>query len=321
MTGCQWANAKTSVIVKRKCERTAQPARLCPPWRGGGEISGLGLAALGFRGQTMRVLFNDLELIANFPPAHPLSAAEQMALDEGLLLAAVRPILRVYRWACPAVSFGYFDPWQEVMARLTPLKALTTNGLTQNPTDTLDTPEMVRRWTGGGIVHHGEDVTYALMVPRGCPFAKMPALESYAAVHQAIQGILAADGLVPELAPTASESISRACFENPARYDLIVAGHKVAGAAQRRSRHGLLHQGSLQGSFRTAAKPGKEGDDANAGSATNANALEATATFAERLAHAFSTSVQHRELYADELRRATELALVKYATEAWTKRV
>ena len=37
------------------------------------------------------------------------------------------------------------------------------------------------------------------------------------------------------------------CFTAPAPGDLLVAGRKIAGAGQRRCRHGLLHQGSLCG--------------------------------------------------------------------------
>ena len=36
------------------------------------------------------------------------------------------------------------------------------------------------------------------------------------------------------------------CFVEPARHDIIRHGKKIAGAAQRRSKAGLLHQGSAQ---------------------------------------------------------------------------
>jgi lipoate-protein ligase A len=39
---------------------------------------------------------------------------------------------------------------------------------------------------------------------------------------------------------------SAACFENPVSDDLLHGGQKVGGAGQRRTRQGLLHQGSLQ---------------------------------------------------------------------------
>jgi lipoate-protein ligase A len=40
--------------------------------------------------------------------------------------------------------------------------------------------------------------------------------------------------------------VSQACFENPVLHDVLVRGRKVAGAAQRRTRAGLMHQGSIQ---------------------------------------------------------------------------
>ena len=57
------------------------------------------------------------------------SGAEQMALDEALLEIAQRPLLRVYRWAEPTVSFGYSLPLASVRDRFPALPC-------------------VRRWTG-----------------------------------------------------------------------------------------------------------------------------------------------------------------------------
>ena len=37
------------------------------------------------------------------------------------------------------------------------------------------------------------------------------------------------------------------CFANPVRADVMMDGRKIAGAAQRRTRRGLLQQGSIQG--------------------------------------------------------------------------
>src|SRR5262245_2042754 len=90
-----------------------------------------------------------------------------MAIDEALLHAAQAPMLRVYRWTRPAVSFGYFGRWTEV-ERSWPQR------------------EAVRRWTGGGIVPHGDDVTYSLIVPRAHPFCTLGPLEGYRAIHEAL---------------------------------------------------------------------------------------------------------------------------------------
>lgn len=71
------------------------------------------------------------------------SAAFNMALDEALLESAAAPLLRFYRWRRPALSFGYFGRYDEAAAQSSHR-------------------EIVRRWTGGGIVPHGDDLTYSV---------------------------------------------------------------------------------------------------------------------------------------------------------------
>jgi len=95
--------------------------------------------------------------------------------------------------------------------------------------------------------------------------------------------------------PQAAPKVSQACFENPAQYDLLAAGQKIAGAAQRRSRFGMLHQGSVQG---VAVAPG----------------------FAERLAGMLAQRVTPRGFSAEELAEAEMLAEVKYATDGWNRK-
>ena len=206
----------------------------------------------------------------------PHDAALNMALDEVLLGHAAGPVLRVYRWARLAVSFGYFGKVVDVEAAW-------------------PGREMVRRWTGGGTVPHGADVTYTLLVPRGCAFFWLGAEEAYRAIHERIAALLAEQGRAVRVAAVASAKISDACFENPARYDLLADGGKIAGAAQRRTRAGLLHQGSVQG----AALP---------------------ADFSVRLAKAFASKVSGRPLAANELAEARALSARKYATDAWLRR-
>ena len=49
-----------------------------------------------------------------------------------------------------------------------------------------------------------------------------------------------------ELVGQDSDVDSSSCFEKPVEWDLIdESGEKVAGAGQRRTRKGLLHQGSI----------------------------------------------------------------------------
>lgn len=173
----------------------------------------------------MTTLFESLDF---FQDQTPHSAAFNMSADEALLQQIQEPMLRVYSWARPAVSFGYFEKYQ-----------LVHNAHPQR--------DLVRRWTGGGVVSHGEDWTYSLLVPITCDFTRLGTAESYRAIHDALAVTLRDAGLCVAVADTADEKISQACFENPVRYDVISGGRKIAGAAQRRTNVGLLHQGSIQG--------------------------------------------------------------------------
>jgi hypothetical protein len=156
--------------------------------------------------------------------------AFNMALDEALLeqtLRFQRPILRFYGWTEPAASFGYFQRYQEV-EQLMPLRPL------------------VRRPTGGGIVPHDADWTYSLAFPRGHEWYELSATESYCRVHRWIQMAFEKLGFQTELAPESFTPQPGQCFAGHEQSDLLWRGRKIAGAAQRRRKDGLLIQGSIQ---------------------------------------------------------------------------
>ena len=158
------------------------------------------------------------------------TAAENMAVDEALLhgVAAIgRPVLRFYRWTEPAASFGYFQRYADV-EKMTVLRPL------------------VRRPTGGGIVPHDADWTYSLVFPPGQWWYSLKAVESYRQLHLWLQQAFKVCGVASDLAAATNKSLPGQCFAGPERFDLIENGRKIAGAAQRRSREGLLIQGSVQ---------------------------------------------------------------------------
>lgn len=157
----------------------------------------------------------------------PRSGAMNMAVDEVLLSRIRNPLLRVYKWADPTVSFGYFEKLAAVRAAY-------------------PTWNLVRRWTGGGVVEHGKDLTYSVLVPVDHPFFKVRTAISYLQIHMRVVEVLEAFGLAPTVAASHAPKVSSACFENPAQHDVLIDGRKIAGAAQRRSRLGFLHQGSIQ---------------------------------------------------------------------------
>lgn len=160
----------------------------------------------------------------------PGAADFNMAFDEALIETAAqsgKPVLRFYGWTERAASFGYFQKYEEI-ARLTLLRPL------------------VRRPTGGGFVPHDADWTYSLVFPPSHWWYAFRATESYHRIHEWIRGAFAKLNVPTELSPCRRKEVPGQCFAGAEQFDLLWNGKKIAGAAQRRNRHGLLIQGSVQ---------------------------------------------------------------------------
>lgn len=157
----------------------------------------------------------------------PGAAAWNMAVDEALLLHARRPTLRLYSWNEPAATFGYFQRYDEVAAA-TKLRPL------------------IRRCTGGGIVPHDQDWTYSLVFPADTDWFGLRAEESYRRVHEWVAASFTRLEFATELADCCEETSTGECFTGFEKHDVLLRGSKLAGAAQRRVRSGLLFQGSIQ---------------------------------------------------------------------------
>lgn len=157
-------------------------------------------------------------------------AAWNMAVDEVLLTTAAvtgRPVLRFYAWSEPAATFGYSQNYATV-AGLTGLRPL------------------IRRPTGGGLVPHDADWTYSVVVPPRFPWYELRAEASYQRMHDWLRRAFALCGIAAELAPEGNPAGPGQCFVGAEKYDLLCGSRKIAGAGQRRNRHGLLIQGSVQ---------------------------------------------------------------------------
>ncbi len=156
-----------------------------------------------------------------------------MAMDEVLLSTSAcqqgKVLVRVYRWDRPSVSFGSSQICPQELA---------------------DKYTLVRRPTGGGVVYHDVDLTYTVVVPPGHSIMQLDRMESYKIFHEALLLKMTEDGVEAVLENVGSEHVDRAtmqCFVSPSRFDLVApSGSKYAGAAQRRTRTGILHQGSIK---------------------------------------------------------------------------
>jgi len=116
--------------------------------------------------------------------------------------------------------------------------------------------------------------------------------------------VLSACGVAAELTPCASATESESCFQKPVRFDIVAGASKLSGAAQRRTREGMLHQGSI-----LLPNP-----------AMNVTVREKfSAIFARRLGLTFSADDCSGDLMPTESARASALERDRYSTEAWNR--
>lgn len=172
----------------------------------------------------------------------PRSGLMNMAIDDAMLDFASEHqavVLRLYQWAEPTLSLGYFQKIEERELH-EPSRSIA----------------MVRRATGGGAIVHDHDLTYSLVVPQlSSHVGAAPAI--YAAVHGAMVGWLNELGLLAKqwqplyglcklgVQPEMSGNPEFLCFRRRSGGDVVANEHKVMGSAQRRGKAALLQHGSL----------------------------------------------------------------------------
>jgi len=214
--------------------------------------------------------------------------AFNMAMDEALLCTASRrgrPLLRFYAWDRPAVTIGYVQ-------RL----AAAPPGLA-----------VARRPTGGGVVYHDHDFTYTVAIPAGHWLSGLDRTRSYDWINRSVREGLSRCRLAASLAAqdigSHVDRLTMVCFANPTRYDILMDGRKVAGSAQRRTRDGILHQGSVH--FGGPLPVRRQ-------------------VLADAVAEGFRTTLKLiLEPYQpppETVRLAQDLVTSKYATDTWNQR-
>ncbi len=181
-----------------------------------------------------------------------------MAVDEvlwrGVQKGACPPTIRFFAWDPPALSLGY---GQSVMRDID-VDALERLGI-----------PMVRRPTGGRAVLHDVELTYSVVFPEdpwepadvvprnpggnsavslaGLPHA--PILRDYAAISLGLAAGLRNLGVDATLAPSTyrvdPRDRSGACFSSTSAFEVMAAGKKIVGSAQRRGGGAVLQHGSI----------------------------------------------------------------------------
>lgn len=167
------------------------------------------------------------------------SAEDLMNIDQELLssLDPFSPIiLHLYEWKGHCLTYGHF---------INPDEHLNREGLIRYDFS------IAKRPTGGGIIFHLTDFAFSLLIPASHPSFSHNTLHNYAWVNSKVAKILSTlfGEIKPELfvekAECTGQRNSNFCMAGPTQYDLTTNGLKMVGAAQRKTKQGYLHQGTI----------------------------------------------------------------------------
>lgn len=169
----------------------------------------------------------------------PQDASLNMAIDEILLnnISTINsPVIRIYLWEKIGFTCGAFQNDEIINSYKSSHQLKYLN----------------RRPTGGGIVPHGvNDFTYSIILPKDHVHSQLQPRKLYLKIHEVILKLLIAYTdktacLAHNNNVAKTPTIPKECFATPVENDVLINGEKVAGSAQKRSRLGILIQGSIQ---------------------------------------------------------------------------
>jgi lipoyl(octanoyl) transferase len=256
-----------------------------------------------------------------FIDSGPLDGCSNMAVDEALLACfdpeRSRPMLRIYGWEPPALSLGRFQKGWEILDR----KSCTTANVA-----------VVRRITGGGVIYHADEITYAIVcAPDHVPPAAS-IKESFRVLTSFLVRFYGKLGLDPcyaiEAFPDGAGVGGRSafCFAGRESYDIMIRGKKIGGNAQRRLKNIVFQHGSIPlvsraelGAAFLCTPP------AGIGAATTAlfdlgvesDRDDLKRLMAQSFAETMGATMENDSLTGEEEGAAEKLALHKHSQASW----
>lgn len=164
-------------------------------------------------------------------------AADIMAKDT-LLLKKMQvdslPTLHFYEWKGNSATYGYF---------INPFNLLSREGVAKHQL------ALARRPTGGGVTFHLTDFAFSILIPASHPNYSLNTLDNYRFINRlvatAIEPFMGDVEFFGEDTNAVNEACRSFCMAKPTQYDIMQGDRKVGGAAQRRTKQGFLHQGTL----------------------------------------------------------------------------
>ena len=240
------------------------------------------------------------------------SASWNMSVDEALLNNFKEddlPILRLYSWE-PSLSLGRFSSIY---------KSVDGQKLDEEKIS------YVRRITGGGVLVHGGDLCYTLLLPR--KFLENKSVkESYHYLCQFLIRLYEKLGLDAKFSSDLQleERKSDICLAGNEAYDIMIKGKKMGGNAQRYTRHALFQHGSIpiqvdKSRFKTLFLGENGLDDAATLEELGCKFSyeELTILCIEAFKESFDANIVEDTLHPLEEQSARELLADKYTQQRW----
>jgi lipoyl(octanoyl) transferase len=250
----------------------------------------------------------------------PLDGPTNMAVDEALLKCFEAhpelPVLRLYGWEPAALSLGRY---QDAGAALH-LDLCAAEGV-----------PVVRRMTGGGIIYHGNELTYSLVCSPGQVGEVAGVKAGFRKLCSFLLGTYRRLGLKPAFATDLNDAGERLgvrtdlCFAGKEEFDVLINGRKIGGNAQRRLRGAILQHGSipLRSMVQQAVRylrepaPGAAGAVSLAELGLHPELAELKTFVAEAFQEGLGVRLVPGPLTVDEQRAAAHLEETKYRCGEW----
>ncbi len=160
---------------------------------------------------------------------------DRAALEDMLVGKSDTPLLRLFQWSEPTVTYGYLLDPAKVKEWAKPYGNVP----------------VVKRPTGGGaVLHTPNDLSLSLLWPRSSKMFSDHPRECYAQIHEIILGVLKKNrdlSLFSKDGSCAQHSSNLpVCFQEPVCNDVMENGKKIVGGALRITKQAILYQGTVQ---------------------------------------------------------------------------
>lgn len=240
------------------------------------------------------------------------AAQSNMAIDEALLNCFEEgdmPIIRLYGWE-DSLSFGRFSTLSKSL------------DITKIQSENIP---CVRRMSGGGILVHGGDLSYTLIMPRDW-FKRTGVKESYHYLCGFLISLYKKLGYQASFASDLKlgEIRSDICLAGREAYDIVIKEKKIGGNAQRYTSHTLFQHGSIPMCVnKPFFKPlfladfGLEEMATLEQFGTSISYEELSGLVREAFCETFDVKLVPDTLSASEERYAVQLQAEKYSQEKW----